>query len=147
MAVALAIVPLRLDQPFAVQTPARLAAIFHMRSWSPALTLLAAVVTLVAAAWLWRGRRALVRVLLVALVALASAATWLAWQNPFEWMFNPVRAASYASLEEAASFVGDDDMVLVVALNGETAAYPVRQMAYHHLVQDVVGGVPIIVTY
>jgi hypothetical protein len=147
LAVALAIVPLWLDQPFAVQTPAGLAAVFHMRSWAPLLTLLAAVATLVAAAALWPGGRALGRVLLVALVGLAGGASWLAWQNPFEWMFNPVRSASYAPLQEAASFVGDDDMVLVVALNGETAAYPVRQMAYHHIVQDVVGGVPIVVTY
>jgi hypothetical protein len=147
LAVALVIVPLWLDQPFGVQTPAIMAAVFRLRSWAPALTLVAAVATLLFAAWLWPGRRVLARVLLVAVVALAGAAAWLARQNPFEWMFNPVRAARYAPLEEAASFVGDDDMVLVVALNGETAAYPVRQIAYHHLVQDVVGGVPIVVTY
>jgi hypothetical protein len=147
MAVALVILPLWLDRPFTVQTRAGLAAVFHMRAWAPALTLLAAVVTLLAAVSLWPRRRVLARVLLVALVGLAGAAAWLARQNVFEWMFNPVRAATYASLEEAASFVGDDDMLLVVARNGETAAYPVRQMAYHHLVQDVVGGVPIVVTY
>jgi len=27
---------------------------------------------------------------------------------------------------------------MAVEINGEAAAYPVRQMAYHHLVQDVV---------
>jgi hypothetical protein len=26
-------------------------------------------------------------------------------------------------------------------------AWPVRQMAYHHLVQDTVGGVPVVSTY
>jgi len=26
-------------------------------------------------------------------------------------------------------------------------AYPVRLMAYHHVVPDVVGGVPIVATY
>jgi hypothetical protein len=26
-------------------------------------------------------------------------------------------------------------------------AYPVRLMAYHHLVQDVVGGTPLVATY
>jgi hypothetical protein len=147
MAVALVILPLWLDQPFAVQTRAGLAAVFEMRTWAPLLTLLAAVVTLLAAVALWPGRRVLARVLLVALVGLAAAAAWLARQNVFEWMFNPVGAPSYASLEEAASFVADDDMLLVVSLNGETAAYPVRQMAYHHVLQDVVGGVPIAVTY
>jgi hypothetical protein len=147
VAVALVILPLWLDQPFAVQTPDALAAVFHLRAWAPALTLLAALVTLLAAVSLWPGRRLLGRVLLVALVGVASGAAWLARQNVFEWMFNPVRSARYASLEEAAAFVGQDDMLLVVALNGETAAYPVRLMAYHHLLQDVVGGVPIVVTY
>ena len=33
------------------------------------------------------------------------------------------------------------------ALIGEAAAYPIRQMAYHHLVHDTVGGVPVVVTY
>jgi hypothetical protein len=147
LTVALALVPLWLDQPFSVQTPAILAAVFHLRAWAPALTLVAALATLLAAVALWPGGRALGRALLVPLVGLAGAATWLAWQNPFEWMFNPVRSARYAPLAEAASFVGDDDMVLVVALNGETAAYPVRQVGYHHIAQDVVGGVPVVVTY
>ena len=39
------------------------------------------------------------------------------------------------------------DPVLAVTLNGEATAYPVRQVAYHHIVQDVVGGVPVAVTY
>ena len=34
-----------------------------------------------------------------------------------------------------------------VKINGDAAAYPVRQMAYHHIVQDVVGGTPITTTY
>jgi hypothetical protein len=43
--------------------------------------------------------------------------------------------------------VGEDDIVLAVKINGESAAYPVRLMAYHHLVEDVVGGTPIVATY
>ena len=46
-----------------------------------------------------------------------------------------------------ANWVEDGDMVLAVEKNGEAAAYPVRQVAYHHVVQDVVGGVPIVATY
>jgi hypothetical protein len=53
---------------------------------------------------------------------------------------------AYASTG-AADFVNDSDMVLAVLKNGEAAAYPVRLMAYHHLVQDVVGGTPIVATY
>jgi len=37
--------------------------------------------------------------------------------------------------------------VLAVNVNGDSVAFPVRQMAYHHIVQDVVGGMPITATY
>jgi hypothetical protein len=36
---------------------------------------------------------------------------------------------------------------MAVKINGEAAAYPIRQMAYHHLVQDSVGGMHIVATY
>jgi hypothetical protein len=71
---------------------------------------------------------------------------WFARQNHFEWMFNPLANAGYVSAN-AATFVSDSDLVMAVARNGEAAAYPIRQLAYHHLVQDTVGGVPIVVTY
>jgi hypothetical protein len=61
-------------------------------------------------------------------------------------MFNPLANATYARTSEAG-FVADTDIVMVVENNGEAAAYPIRQMAYHHLVQDVVGGTPIVATY
>jgi hypothetical protein len=61
-------------------------------------------------------------------------------------MFHPLANAGYAKVSEA-TFVGDSDMVLAVENNGEAVAYPVRLMAYHHLVQDTVGGTPIVATY
>jgi hypothetical protein len=38
-------------------------------------------------------------------------------------------------------------MILAVRLGGEARAYPISQMAYHHVLNDVVAGVPIAVTY
>ena len=61
-------------------------------------------------------------------------------------MFHPLANATYAKISDAG-FVADTDIVMAVESNGEAAAYPVRQMAYHHLVQDVVGGTPIVATY
>ena len=74
------------------------------------------------------------------------AATWFARQNHFEWMFHPLTQTAYARTTDAG-FVADADMVLAVEKKGEAVAYPVRQMAYHHLVHDVVGGTPIVATY
>ena len=74
------------------------------------------------------------------------AATWFARQNHFEWMFNPLPNPAYAKSNDAA-FVGDSDMVMAVENQGEAVAYPIRLMAYHHLVQDTVGGTPLVATY
>ena len=80
------------------------------------------------------------------LVVPVLAAAWFARQNHFEWMFNPLAAPAYARAGEV-DYVGDEDMVLAVERGGERVAYPVRLLAYHHLVADTVGGVPVIATY
>jgi hypothetical protein len=38
-------------------------------------------------------------------------------------------------------------MVIAVAVNGVNRAYPIREMAYHHVVNDTVGGEPVAATY
>ena len=38
-------------------------------------------------------------------------------------------------------------MILAVRLGSDARAYPIREMAYHHVLNDVVGGVPVAVTY
>ncbi len=42
-------------------------------------------------------------------------------------------------LRQAAA-VDKDDMVLAVQINSESRAYPIREMAYHHVVNDTVSG-------
>lgn len=44
-------------------------------------------------------------------------------------------------------YIVSDDRVLVVALGGETRAYPLSVVQAHEVVQDTLGGVPIAVTY
>ena len=46
-----------------------------------------------------------------------------------------------------AGFVDPDDLVLAVRVGDDSAAYPIRQMAYHHLVNDRIGHTPAVVTY
>jgi len=75
---------------------------------------------------------------LVVIVLPLLAATWLARQNHFEWMFHPLPNAAYAR-PGGAAFVADADMVMAIESNGDAVAYPIRLMAYHHLVQDTVG--------
>ena len=43
--------------------------------------------------------------------------------------------------------VATNDRVMTVEVGNESVAYPIRLMAYHHLVQDTVGGTPLVATY
>ena len=43
--------------------------------------------------------------------------------------------------------LGDDEEVLGLTVNGASRAYPARFIAWHHIVNDVVGGKPVAVTY
>jgi Protein of unknown function (DUF3179) len=43
--------------------------------------------------------------------------------------------------------LGDSSIVVAVENNGAVKAYPIRFITYHHQVQDVIGGKPVVVTY
>lgn len=146
-ALALVLPPAWLIQPFRPQSQTALSVSYTLRRWSPLFTVLDLILVLALALWLWRGaRRWWLKSLLVLTLGLTLLATWFARQNHFEWMFNPLEAAAYARAGEV-DFLTDTDMVLAIEINGEAVAYPVRLMAYHHLVEDTVGGKPVVATY
>ena len=65
-----------------------------------------------------------------------------------------VRLSGFVPLDDPAflaanetEYFGDDELVLGVELAGEYRAYPVRMLRYHHIVNDMVGGEPLLVTY
>jgi Protein of unknown function (DUF3179) len=144
--VAMVAIPVFVIMPFKAQTAAGLEWSYWLRRWSPVATEIATIMFLALCVKLWRGARWWSRLAMPALLAPLLAGAWFARQNHFEWMFNPLPNAAYARVSEAG-FVADSDMVLAVELNGEAVAYPVRQMAYHHVINDVVGGKPITATY
>jgi hypothetical protein len=147
IAVAIVLVPVWIIQPFRPQSARGLELSYALRRWAPLATIIVLAVSLLLVAWLWRrSERWWSKATLMALVVPMLASTWFARQNHFEWMFRPVVNAAYAKTSEAG-FVADTDMVIAVESSGEAVAYPVRLMAYHHLVQDVVGGTPIVATY
>jgi hypothetical protein len=145
--VAVVLVPVFLIRPFSPQTSTHLVVAHHLRTLSPGLAPLGALAA-AGLAFLWwkKDLRWPVRTLAVVSVALCGGAAWLSHQNHFEWMFAPLKSADYVRVREA-TFVDDADMVTAVELQGDAVAYPLRQMAYHHLVNDDVGGIPVVSTY
>jgi len=53
----------------------------------------------------------------------------------------------FRSIEDAELSLAETEPVIVVDVNGDVRAYPVEIMMWHEIVNDVVGGVPVAVTY
>jgi hypothetical protein len=145
-ALAMVIAPVAIIFPFRAQTPDGLRFALTLRQWSPIVAPAASILVVLLMVFLWRGSRWWRKTLLVLAFILTLPPVWFARQNHFEWMFNPLPNPAYAGVSEA-DFIDKADYVIAVEMNGDAAAYPIRQMAYHHVVHDSVGGVPIVVTY
>jgi len=116
-----------------------------LKRTAPALTVAALVGVLALSVRLWRRSSRLARTGIVMALVLSVASAVMVRQNYFEWMFHPIAAAGFVSAADA--HLGDKEMVMAVRIGRETRAYPIVQMAYHHILNDTVGEVPIAVTY
>jgi hypothetical protein len=145
-AAALVVVPVFLIQPFKAQTAKSLEVGYAVKSWAPWATVALAAAGLWLVARMWRGSRWWAKAALVVLFVPLAASVWASRQNVYEVMFNPLERPAYVPPAEV-NYIGDGDMVLAVERGGERVAYPVRLMAYHHIVADAVGGVPVAATY
>jgi hypothetical protein len=83
-------------------------------------------------------------VIALALLAVTGSAV-MSRLNYFEWMFHPISGAQFQA--QSASKLDAKEMVMAVSLSGRARAYPISEMAYHHVLNDTVAGVPIAVTY
>lgn len=150
---AMVFIPAWVIHPFKPQTTTGLDLSYMLRRWSPIWTLISLALALLLVVWLWRRPRTtrlrtLLRrtVLALALVPLIATA-WLARQNHFEWMFKPLTGPATHAPATAADFVAADEMIMAIELNGDAVAYPIKQIAYHHVIEDTVGGRPVVATY
>ena len=58
----------------------------------------------------------------------------------------PLDNPKYVSVEES-DWLEDDDLVLVVQVNVDIRAYPIKIMNWHEIVNDTIGGMEVVVTY
>lgn len=59
----------------------------------------------------------------------------------------PALVAPAVVSADAARYLRPTDRVLAVAIGGEARAYPLRVLNWHELVNDAVGGTPLLITY
>jgi hypothetical protein len=143
--VGLFFVPAFIIRPFRYQSPSALQTALIFRQMAPIGTILAACAVLALVAWYWKGAGWVQRSVLALGGLLVIGSATMARMNYFEWMFHPVAQPGFEKAGDVKLDVGE--MVLALDFNGEARAYPIREMAYHHIVNDVVGGVPVAITY
>ena len=59
----------------------------------------------------------------------------------------PIDNPKYTTNEAASRWLGDKEPVIIFGLNGDVRAYPLQILTWHEIVNDVVGGVPVAVTF
>jgi Protein of unknown function (DUF3179) len=142
---ALFFFPAFVIRPFRYQAPSALSWAMRVRQVAPFWTLAALLITALLAFLIWARVRRWGKGLLVLGLVLATASAVMARINYFEWMFHHLSVPGFEAA--ASSKLDGKEMVMAVGFGNDARAYPIREMAYHHVVNDVVGGVPIAVTY
>jgi len=144
--------PMYVIRPFRPQGTSELALALLVAQYRTIVTVICALVGVAAAVLYWRSRarsgqsfswwrRGLIAIGACLVIALAVAARI----NVFELMFHPVDRPTFTLAPQVK--LDGDEKVLTVKLGDQARAYPVRSMAYHHLLNDTVGGKAIIATY
>lgn len=71
----------------------------------------------------------------------------LRWGGPPRDYIPSIDTPYFISTAQAAAWLVDNDPVIVVDVEGEARAYPLQIMIWHEIVNDVIGNVPIVVTF
>jgi hypothetical protein len=59
----------------------------------------------------------------------------------------PIDEPVYETIDDAAGWLEDTSPVMVVDVEGDVRAYPLAILTWHEIVNDVVGGAPLTITY
>jgi hypothetical protein len=139
--------PIYVIRPYRAQGARELMAALAVSRFGPVLTVILALAAAAAAIAYWRTQAPVRRRMLIAASAmLVCVLAVLARVNVYEdLMFHPVEHPEFAAATKAK--LDPDDKLIVVKIGGSARAYPIREMGYHHIVNDVVGGTALAATY
>jgi hypothetical protein len=148
LAVALICVvyPLYIIWPFRAQHARELAVALMVMRFRSAATLISGAAAIAAVVFYWRAQpRRWRRALAMAGATLVCILAALARVNIYELMFHPDDRPSFAAVSRTK--LDKDEKVIAVKIGGEARAYPIRNISYHHVINDVVDKVAIVATY
>jgi hypothetical protein len=140
------IYPIYVIRPFRHQGARELAIALAVARFRPVLTLVTAVVAILAVIGHWRAQPLRwKRAFAFAGAALAIVFAVLGRVNVFELMFHPIARPTFSAARDVK--LDGAEKVIAIRTAGESRAYPVRIISYHHLVNDWVGGTAVVATY
>ena len=139
-------IPMYVIRPFRHQGATELSVALFVKQIGPWLSVSCAVLALIIVASSWQRLRGWVsRTAMAGALILAIGGAYLARLNIYELMFHHLGSPQFQAAKD--SHIDKDDMVIAVRINGTSRAYPIREMAYHHVVNDTVAFEPIVSTY
>jgi Na+/proline symporter len=139
--------PIYVIRPFRAQGSRELMAALAVSRFGPLVTAVSALAAVTAALACWSSRvSGLRRMWMAAGAMLVCVLAVLARVNVYEaLMFHALEHPAFAAASDVK--LDNNDKVIVVKIGGSARAYPIREMAYHHVVNDVVGGTALVATY
>lgn len=138
--------PIYVIRPFRAQGESELAAALAISRLRPAITIISAVAVLIAAIGYWRVQlKKSRRILAAAGVVFACLLAILARVNVYELMFHRIDRPSFAAASQMK--LEQDEKVITVKIGDQARAYPIRNISYHHVVNDEVDSKAIVATY
>jgi hypothetical protein len=145
-ALALSLYPIYIIRPFIEQKPGPLSRALWVQLHDRAILIAIFALITSLALFIWRRAGWVAKALLAPAITVSLLAAVVSFVNPYEqMMFHPYGQPRYVAIKQAG--IDAKDMVIVVSLGGESRAYPIREMGYHHVVNDRLHQLPIVVTY
>ena len=137
--------PLYVIRPFRYQGPRELAFSLALIRFRPMveIALLAAAFTLLR--FSWRQARGTLKAAASACALVVVVFAFLSRVNVYEMMFHPLDNPTFSPASRTKLDRAEE--VIAVHIGTAARAYPVRSMSYHHIVNDRLGGLPIVATY
>jgi len=138
--------PAYVIRPFRSQGARELAMALAVMQWRSAATLVSAAAALAAVLLYWRAQpRRWRRAFATAGAAFVCVLAALARVNIYELMFHPDDRPAFAGASRTK--LDKDEKVIAVKIGAAARAYPIRNISYHHVINDVLDKVAIVATY
>jgi hypothetical protein len=138
--------PFYVIRPFRAQGARELAVALVVMRFRPAATVISCVAAVAALVFYWRAQSGRWRrAFATAGAAFVCVLAALARVNIYELMFHPNDRPTFAAASRTK--LDKDEKVIAVKITGTARAYPVRNISYHHIINDVIDRVAIVATY